>query len=177
MASTHAPGVVDRASPRVSMSERRSPESDPVQTLAAASEALPVRADSDAALTRIRRSDESEPRELPPWAKELIGAKLDHFELLDCIGEGGMGRVFRARDARLDRLVALKVLNPEFANDADMRRRFEQEAKAAARLDSPFFAQVYHFGVDKGVWFIAMELVEGSTLRKQIAEQGRLDPA
>jgi len=127
--------------------------------------------------TRIRRADDPQPRELPPWARELLGSELDHFELLDCIGEGGMGRVFRARDVRLDRLVALKVLNPEFVNDSDMRRRFEQEAKAAARLDSPFFARVYHVGFDKGVCFIAMELVEGRTLRQEIAQNGAVDPA
>jgi serine/threonine protein kinase len=126
--------------------------------------------------TRIRRHEEPLPRELPSWARELLGAELDHFELLDCIGEGGMGRVFRARDTRLDRLVALKALNPEYAVDPDMRRRFEQEAKAAARLDSPFFARVYHVGVDKGVCFIAMELVEGRTLRQEIAIHGALEP-
>jgi serine/threonine protein kinase len=159
------------------MSSLRSSESETARTHASAGvESVPVRANDDDR-TRIRRSEEPDPRELPPWARELIGAQLDHFELLDCIGEGGMGRVFRARDARLDRLVALKVLNPEFANDADMRRRFEQEAKAASRLDSPFFARVYHFGADKGVCFIAMELVEGRTLRQVIEENDRLDPA
>jgi serine/threonine protein kinase len=158
------------------MSERRSAESEPLQTLVPTGDLHPVRAEADAALTRIRRSEEPETRETPQWAKALIGAELGHFELLDCIGEGGMGRVFRARDARLDRLVALKVLNPELAGDPDMRRRFEQEAKAAGRLDSPFFARVYHFGVDQGVCFIAMELVEGQTLRQAILESGALEP-
>jgi serine/threonine protein kinase len=158
------------------MSDRGSLEYEPARTGPTPIGADDPRARPDDDATRIRRAEEPQPRELPVWARELLGTELDHFELLDCIGEGGMGRVFRARDTRLDRLVALKVLNPEFAADPDMRRRFEQEAKAAARLDSPFFAQVYHFGVDKGVCFIAMELVEGSTLRKEIAEQGRLDP-
>src|SRR5947208_14803544 len=122
------------------MSDRRGLEYEPARTGPAAVPEV-VRAHSDDDIdqdaTRIRRHEEPQPRELPVWARELLGTELDHFELLDCIGEGGMGRVFRARDTRLDRLVALKVLNPEFAADPDMRRRFEQEAKAAARLDSP----------------------------------------
>src|SRR5829696_7976234 len=111
------------------MSEQRSLEFEPVRTGPTPLGVDDPRARPDDDATRIRRAEEPQPRELPVWARELLGTELDHFELLDCIGEGGMGRVFRARDARLDRLVALKVLNPEFANDADMRRRFEQEAK------------------------------------------------
>jgi serine/threonine protein kinase len=106
---------------------------------------------------------------------ERMGTTLDHFELLDCIGAGGMGRVFRANDTRLSRLVAVKVLDPELAKDPEICRRFQQEARSAARLDSPHFARVYFCGHDKGVHYIAMEFVEGETLREKIARLGRLD--
>lgn len=115
------------------------------------------------------------PQEINAADQELLGATLDHFELLDCIGVGGMGRVYRARDNRLDRLVALKVLSPDLANDVEVYRRFEQEAKAAARLDDRHFARVYYFGEDKGLRYIAMEFVEGDNLRRKILSSGRLD--
>lgn len=106
---------------------------------------------------------------------ELLGEKLEHFELLDCIGAGGMGRVYRARDTRLERLVALKVLSPELTKDEDIRRRFEQEAKASARLDDIHFARAYYFGESNGVPFIAMEYVDGENLRQMLVRRGRLD--
>jgi serine/threonine-protein kinase len=108
---------------------------------------------------------------------QLLGARLDHFELLDSIGVGGMGRVFRARDTRLDRLVALKVLSPELSNDPEICRRFEQEAKAAARLDDRHFARVFFFGYDKGLRYIAMEYVDGENIRQKIARSGKLSVA
>lgn len=108
---------------------------------------------------------------------QLLGARLDHFELLDSIGVGGMGRVFRARDTRLDRLVALKVLSPELSNDSEICRRFEQEAKAAARLDDRHFARVFFFGYDKGLRYIAMEYVDGENIRQKIARSGKLSVA
>lgn len=110
-------------------------------------------------------------------SSQLLGARLDHFELLDSIGVGGMGRVFRGRDTRLDRLVALKVLSPELSSDQEICRRFEQEAKAAARLDDRHFARVYFFGYDKGLRYIAMEYVEGENIRQKISRSGRLGVA
>ncbi|MBY0588462.1 serine/threonine protein kinase [bacterium] len=110
----------------------------------------------------------------PVASAQILGARLDHFELLDSIGVGGMGRVFRARDTRLDRLVALKVLSPELSTDPEICRRFEQEAKAAARLDDRHFARVYFFGFDKGLRYIAMEYVEGENIRQKINKAGRL---
>lgn len=110
-------------------------------------------------------------------APHLLGARLDHFELLDSIGVGGMGRVFRARDTLLDRLVALKVLSPELSTDAEICRRFEQEAKAAARLDDRHFPRVYFFGFDKGLRYIAMEYVEGENIRQKIQKNSQLPVA
>jgi serine/threonine protein kinase len=111
---------------------------------------------------------------VPAASAQVLGARLDHFELLDSIGVGGMGRVFRARDTRLDRLVALKVLSPELSTDPEICRRFEQEAKAAARLDDRHFARVYFFGFDKGLRYIAMEYVEGENVRQKINKLGKL---
>ncbi len=108
----------------------------------------------------------------PAASAQVLGARLDHFELLDSIGVGGMGRVFRARDTRLDRLVALKVLSPELSTDPEICRRFEQEAKAAARLDDRHFARVYFFGFDKGLRYIAMEYVEGENISRRSTSEG-----
>lgn len=131
----------------------------------------------DEAPTQIKSGVATAPAEVFDPAQHLLGETLDHFELLDCIGVGGMGRVFRGRDKRLDRLVALKVLSPELAKEPEICRRFEQEAKAAARLDDPHFARVYFFGHSKGVYYIAMEYIEGEDVRRKIARQGRLEVA
>src|SRR6266540_7059655 len=89
------------------------------------------------------------------------GSKLGPYEVLAPLGAGGMGEVYRARDGRLGRDVALKVLPTDVARDADRRSRFEQEARAASALAHPNIIAVYDVGEsDSSVW-IAMELVEG----------------
>ncbi|MBI1789353.1 MAG: protein kinase, partial [Acidobacteria bacterium] len=88
-----------------------------------------------------------------------------HYQILDKLGEGGMGAVYCARDTELDRTVAIKVLPPEFARDQERLRRFVQEAKAASALNHPNVAVIYGIGEADGVHFIAMEYVEGKTLR------------
>ena len=119
--------------------------------------------------TEIKTSQEViSSRPATPVDASLIGASLEYFELLDCIGVGGMGRVFRARDTRLDRLVALKVLSPELNQDAEIVKRFEQEAKAAARLDDRHFARVYCTGQSQNLRYIAMEFVEGEIGRAHV---------
>jgi predicted Ser/Thr protein kinase len=98
----------------------------------------------------------------------VIGRTFKHYEIEDTLGEGGMGIVYRARDTRLGRPVALKVLPPEFTRDADRKARFFQEARAASAVNHPAIAQVYD--VDEGPegLFIAMELVEGRTVKALI---------
>jgi eukaryotic-like serine/threonine-protein kinase len=93
---------------------------------------------------------------------------LKHFAIEETLGEGGMGIVYRARDTKLQRPVALKVLSLEVTTDTEKRKRFFQEARAAARMSHPAIAQVYDVDEDEGIVFIAMELVEGHTVRHLI---------
>ena len=95
----------------------------------------------------------------------LRGRRLAHFELLEQIGAGGMAAVLRARDTQLDRIVALKILPPDMANDAENVQRFHQEARSAAKLDHENIARVFFCGEDQRLHFIAFEFVEGDNLR------------
>src|SRR5690348_18313421 len=99
-------------------------------------------------------------------------ALLGHFELLEKIGEGGMGRVYRARDRRLDRFVAIKVLPEARLADSDRRARFVQEAKAASALNHPNIVTIHEISEYEGQTFIVMELVEGKPLNDFIARKG-----
>jgi tetratricopeptide (TPR) repeat protein/tRNA A-37 threonylcarbamoyl transferase component Bud32 len=101
------------------------------------------------------------------------GEKVGHYEIISLLGEGGMGKVFLARDLILDRKVALKFLPPEIETDPHTRERFIHEAKAAAALDHPFICKVYETGESAGKAYIAMEYVEGQTL-KALLEKGPL---
>jgi predicted Ser/Thr protein kinase len=101
----------------------------------------------------------------------MIGQTISHYEVEELLGKGGMGVVYRARDTRLGRPVALKVLPPEFTRDEDRKARFKQEALAAARVVHPAIAQVYDVDEGREGVFIAMELVEGKTVKSLI--QGR----
>jgi eukaryotic-like serine/threonine-protein kinase len=91
-----------------------------------------------------------------------------HYEIESELGRGGMGVVYRARDTRLGRLVALKVLPPELTGDGERRERFEQEARLASRLSHPAIAQIYDVDEGPDGLFIAMELVEGRTVKSLI---------
>lgn len=103
------------------------------------------------------------------------GYKLDHFEIVELVGQGGMGDVYRARDSRLRRDVALKVLPPDFARDPASVVRFEREARAASALTHPNIVQVYEIGHNDGIYWIAAELVPGHPLRHFI-ENGAVSP-
>jgi eukaryotic-like serine/threonine-protein kinase len=101
------------------------------------------------------------------------GTKLGEYEVKSLLGSGGMGEVYRARDARLGRDVAIKVLPPLFSADSERLRRFEQEARAAAALNHPNILAVFQMGTYEGAPFLVSELLEGETLREQI-QCGRL---
>jgi len=94
----------------------------------------------------------------------MVGKELKHFKIEKLLGKGGMGVVYLARDVRLDRPVALKVLRADLTANADRRRRFLQEAKAASAVTHPSIAQIYDVDEVEGTTFIAMEFVEGKTV-------------
>src|SRR5437868_5404529 len=98
----------------------------------------------------------------------VAGTRVGRYEIRSKIGEGGMGEVYLAEDSQLRRRVALKVLPEDLAANEDRMRRFEQEAQAAAALNHPNIAHVYEIGESDGVHFIAMEFIDGQTLREKI---------
>jgi len=96
------------------------------------------------------------------------GQKLGPYEIVAVLGAGGMGEVYRARDSRLDRTVAVKVLRPHLLQSADARRQFDQEARAISRLTHPHVCTLYDVGHHDGVDFLVMEHVEGETLAERL---------
>ena len=100
--------------------------------------------------------------------KELREQVIAHYRIMEPIGAGGMGAVYKAYDKKLHRIIALKVLPPEYVSQQDRRRRFFQEARAASVLNHPHILTIYEVGEDDGAPYIAMEYVEGDTLRQKI---------
>jgi eukaryotic-like serine/threonine-protein kinase len=98
----------------------------------------------------------------------LLNTRLDHYEISALLGKGGMGEVYLAEDVRLHRKVALKILPTAVASDRDRMRRFEQEATVAAALNHPYIAHIYEIGDCEGTHFIAIEHIDGDTLRDKI---------
>lgn len=98
----------------------------------------------------------------------------ERYEILGKIGTGGMADVYKAKDHKLNRFVAVKVLKPEFRDDKTFIRKFRSEAQAAAGLTHPNIVNVFDVGDDEGVYYIVMELIEGITLKEYIAKKGKL---
>ena len=96
------------------------------------------------------------------------GTKLGRYEIRSKIGAGGMGEVYLAQDTKLDRKVALKILPAEVASNRERMERFIREAKSAAALSHPNIAQIFEIGEHDGTHFIAMEFIDGQTLREKI---------
>ena len=96
------------------------------------------------------------------------GTRVGPYEIVSLLGEGGMGEVYRARDTRLGRAVALKILPPDVAADAGRRQRFEQEARSASALNHPNIVSLYDTGAENGFAYIVTELIEGDSLREMI---------
>src|SRR5947207_4061914 len=103
---------------------------------------------------------------------EVLG---DRYQLQDPIGRGGMATIYRARDLRMDRAVAVKVLREVYSTDPKFVRRFQVEAKAASALNHPNIVQVFDYGQADGNYYLVMELVEGTDLRRYLRSRGVLD--
>src|SRR5215831_7904944 len=99
----------------------------------------------------------------------VVGTRLGLYEILSPIGAGGMGEVYRARDTKLRRDVAVKILPDEFSRDTDRVARFQREAQVLASLNHPNIAAIYDFQEANGSWFLILELIEGETLAERIA--------
>ena len=104
----------------------------------------------------------------------MTGRVIGHYRLIDKLGEGGMGKVYRAIDTMVEREVAMKSLKPELASRPDVLERFRSEATLLAKLNHPNIAQLYSFFKDGNEFFMVMEYVPGKTLEKLIQERGAL---
>ena len=120
------------------------------------------------ALSPIRLTEGLAPADLPP------GTYLHHFRVDRKLASGGMGAVYLGYDTSLDRPVALKTLRPELAGDAAFLARFQHEARSQANLVHPHVVQIYFVGEEHGVWFMAMQLVDGGSLQEAVDRRGRL---
>src|SRR5437660_11501420 len=99
------------------------------------------------------------------------GTKLGPYEIVALLGAGGMGEVYRARDTRLERLVAVKVLPANLSADPSLRQRLEREARAVSRLSHPHICTLHDIGHQDGVDFLVMELVDGQTLDHRLLKR------
>src|SRR3990172_8444309 len=106
----------------------------------------------------------------PPGSR-LNGRRLSAYQVHERIGVGGMGEVYRARDTKLGRDVALKILPPQFTGDPERLARFEREARALASLNDPHIGAIYGLEDADGVHALVLELVEGETLAERIARR------
>jgi len=112
----------------------------------------------------------------PADAPSELSGRFGRYEILGLLGRGGMGAVYRARQTDLDRPVCVKVIAPELAKDSILVGRLQREARSAARVSSDNVVQVYEAGVENGIPFIAMELIEGRSVAEVLRDKGRLAP-
>ncbi|HEV8235110.1 MAG TPA: serine/threonine-protein kinase, partial [Gemmatimonadaceae bacterium] len=98
------------------------------------------------------------------------GTRLGPYEIMSLVGAGGMGEVYKARDTRLDRSVAIKILPPALAADTQFRERFDSEARAISRFDHPHICALYDVGEQSGTAYLVMQYLEGETLADRLAK-------
>jgi len=99
-----------------------------------------------------------------------IGQQLGPYEVVSLVGVGGQGEVYKARDTRLDRMVAIKILPAHLAERPDLRERFEREARAVSSLNHPHICTLFDVGQHEGTGFLVMEYLEGETLEARLAK-------
>lgn len=124
--------------------------------------------------TRTMPTGEGAPSIPPPSPAELE-QKFPQFEIIECLGRGGMGIVYKARQKALDRIVAIKILAGEWQDDPGFAERFEKEAKLLARLNHPNIVTIHDFGNASGLYYIAMEYIDGVNVR-DLLRDGKLEP-
>ena len=107
---------------------------------------------------------------IEPRIPETPGVRIGRYKLIEKIGAGGMGEVYLGEDERLNRKVALKLLPPQFTQDADRVRRFELEAQAASALNHPNIITIHEIGESAGAHYIVREYIEGQTLRQRMID-------
>src|SRR5262249_31581745 len=115
-------------------------------------------------------SDESLQATDRPPGRLTVGTRLGPYEILTLIGAGGMGEVYKARDTRLNRIVAVKILRAHLHAERDCRRRFEREAHAVAALAHPHICVLYDIGQHEGIDFLLMEYLDGETLADRVRD-------
>lgn len=121
-------------------------------------------------------ADAGRKRSAPTPSPEEIASCFPQLEIKECLGRGGMGIVYKARQTQLDRFVALKILSPELVTDPRFADRFQREARALARLNHPNIVTIHDFGRAGDYYFLLMEYVDGATLR-QVLQDGRMNPS
>jgi serine/threonine protein kinase len=109
---------------------------------------------------------DAEPAAQPPLSPDQIAPHFPQLEILECLGRGGMGVVYKARQKSLSRFVALKLLAPERAHDTQFAERFTREVQALAALNHPNIVTIYDFGQAGGFYYLLMEFVDGANLRQ-----------
>ena len=107
---------------------------------------------------------------MQPNNDPLLGQRLERYQIINRLGGGGMGAVYKAHDLALQRDVAIKVLHSHIAGVSHFQERFLQEARTAARLDHPGIVKVFDFGLQAGLLYIVMEFIPGSNLRQRLGE-------
>src|ERR1700704_2826132 len=110
------------------------------------------------------------------YREPVEGTPFGRYQLIELLGRGGMGEVWRAHDTAIDRTVALKMLLPHFAKDPDYEKRFRREARAAARLDDPHVVPIYDVGEIDDRLYVTMRLINGTDLQT-LLKTGPLEPA
>ena len=109
--------------------------------------------------------------------EQLAGTKLGNYEIERLLGRGGMGVVYKARQTSLNRVVAIKILDPVLSRDSSFIKRFHREARAVGQLSHPNIVQIHDVAEDNNIHFFSMEYIKGQTLKEILNQEGFLEPS